>query len=72
METEQCSGFIGIHCLFLFKCFFFVERLKVRAHNLLWNMERHQPQWVRVLKGNELNSVVQKHIHDTVLRYKGL
>ncbi|XP_064600226.1 uncharacterized protein LOC135466592 isoform X2 [Liolophura sinensis] len=46
--------------------------LKVRAHNLLWNFARHLPHWVTALKGDELNSVVQKHIHDTVLRYKGL
>ncbi|XP_064603596.1 anti-sigma-I factor RsgI6-like [Liolophura sinensis] len=46
--------------------------LKVRAHNLIWADERWVPAWLKSKSAGEVKSLVDKHVKETVTKFKGL
>ena len=45
--------------------------ISVRGHNIFWDDEKYQPEWVKYLSPNELRKAAQKRIESVVKRYKG-
>lgn len=45
--------------------------LKVRGHNLFWEAEQFQPQWVKSLTGPELKAAVDNRLNSAVPHFKG-
>ena len=45
--------------------------LKVRGHNLFWEAEKYQPQWVKSLTGAALKEAIDNRLNSAVLHFKG-
>ncbi|XP_027364759.1 endo-1,4-beta-xylanase 5-like [Abrus precatorius] len=45
--------------------------ISVRGHNIFWDNEKFQPEWVKTLSPEELSEAASKRLKSVVSRYKG-